>query len=86
MLHYIAVHPITLYHLTLHHIISHYIALCYITLHHITSLYVTLPSIAVSFVSSINIYLDANTNDIHTKFSRNLKNTLKTHFSCCSSK
>ncbi len=34
-----------------------------------------LPNIAISFVSTSNIYLDANTNDIDTTFSRNLENT-----------
>ncbi len=37
-------------------------------------------SIAISSVHTSNIYLDANTKDIDTKFSRNLENTSKKTF------
>ncbi len=37
-------------------------------------------SIVTSFVCTSNIYLDTNTKDIYTKFSRNLKNTSKETF------
>ncbi len=47
---------------------------------------VRLPSIAISFVCTSNIYSETNTKHIYTKFSKNLKITLKRHFNSCYSK